>query len=448
MRLTFIHPAIGHRRGETYLRSWQMEPLPVAALKGLTPADIETRFYDDRLELIPFDEPTDLISISVETYTAKRAYQIASEYRKRGVPVLMGGFHATLMPEEVKRFADVIITGEAESVWETMIDDLRHGTLQREYHGIQTDLRSIRVDRSLFAGKRYLPIGLVETGRGCRFHCEFCAVQSFYQQRYRRRDPDHVLRELAGLKGTKNLFFFVDDNFAGSLRESREFLPALAKAGIRWVTQMSIDAAHDEEFVRALSQAGCRGVLIGFESLNEANLRQMKKGFNTMKGGYSQALDNLRCHHIAVYGTFVFGYDHDTPDSFGEAVAYAREQSMYIAAFNHMTPFPGTPLYARLAQENRLRFEHWWLDDHYRYNELPFSPAQLSPEAVTQGCLSARKAFYSSRSILQRSWRNRGDFFMFRNYFPINWLHHREISCRNGYPLGDENWQGKLAEVK
>lgn len=118
MRLTFIHPAIGHRRDETYLRSWQMEPLPVAALKGLTPADIETRFYDDRLELIPFDEPADLISISVETYTAKRAYQIASEYRKRGVPVLMGGFHATLMPEEVKRFADVIITGEAESVWE------------------------------------------------------------------------------------------------------------------------------------------------------------------------------------------------------------------------------------------------------------------------------------------------------------------------------------------
>ena len=448
MRLTFIHPAIGHRKNESYLRSWQMEPLPVATLKGLTPGDIDTRFYDDRMELIPYDEPTDAVAIPLETYTAKRAYQIASEYRCRGVPVIMGGFHVTLVPDEAERFADAIVIGEAESVWAEVIDDVRHRTLKRRYQGQQTDLRQVKVDRSLFQGKRYLPIGLIETGRGCRFPCEFCAVQTFYQRRYRRRDTDSVLSELNALKASKKLFFFVDDNFAGSLRESREVLPALAQAKVRWVTQMSINAAHDEGFVQALARAGCRGVLIGFESLNEENLLLMNKRVNTMKGGFGAALANLCKHGIVVYGTFVFGYDHDTNASFGEAVEFAREQNMYIAAFNHMTPFPGTPLYTRLEAEKRLRFNHWWLDDAYRYNELPFYPANLTPQEVTDGCLAARKAFYSWRSMFQRSWGNRSDFFMLRNYFPINLLHHNEVSVRNGYPLGDESWQGSLLEVR
>lgn len=266
MKLTFIHPAIGHRKNESYLRSWQMEPLPIAALKGLTPADIDTRFYDDRLEHILYDEPTDVVAIPVETYTARRAYQIASEYRRRGVPVIMGGFHVTLVPDEAARFADAIVIGEAESVWAEVLDDLRHHTLKPRYQGQQTDLRQVRVDRSLFQGKRYLPIGLIETGRGCGFPCEFCAVQTFYQRRYRRRDIDNVLAELNSLKNKRKLFFFVDDNFAGNLRESREVLPALAQVGVRWVTQMSINAAHDAGFVQELARAGCRGVLIGFES--------------------------------------------------------------------------------------------------------------------------------------------------------------------------------------
>ena len=114
MRITFIYPAIGHRPNEKYIKSWQMEPLPIATLAGLTPTDVDIQFYDDRMEYIPFDAPTDVVAITVETYTAKRAYQIASEYRKRGIPVIMGGFHVTLVPDEAKRFAECIVTGEAE----------------------------------------------------------------------------------------------------------------------------------------------------------------------------------------------------------------------------------------------------------------------------------------------------------------------------------------------
>ena len=449
-RLTIIHPAIGHRRGESYIRSWQMEPLPAAVIAGLTPDDIEVRFYDDRMELIPYDEATDAVVLSVETYTAKRAYQIASEYRQRGVPVVFGGFHPTLVPDECERFAESIVIGEAEGVWPEVVDDLRHGTLRKRYQALeQPSLASIRTDRLIFAGKRYLSLGLVETGRGCRFPCDFCAIQSFFKRTHRYRPVESVIAELMTLRDKARLFFFVDDNFAGNLKAAKPLLVELEKLRIRWVTQISINAAHDEEFLELLARGGCKGVLIGFESLDEGNLKSMGKRFNTMKGGYRQALANLRRHNIRVYGTFIFGYDNDSLQTFDETVDFALEQNLYIAAFNHLTPFPGTPLYDRLLQGNRLRYENWWLDGAYRYNDLPFFPVRLSPEEVTGNCVAARRRFYSWKNIMQRGFErtNRADFFMFRNFFPINMMHRNEVSQRNGHPLGDETWTGKLLEV-
>lgn len=450
MRLTIIHPAIGHKKGEGYIRSWQMEPLPAAAIAGLTPKDIEIKFYDDRMEAIPFDEPTDVVALSLETYTAKRAYQIASEYRKRNIPVIVGGFHATLMPDEAERYAESVVVGEAEEVWGAVMEDLRHGTLKKRYQGAERPvLDKIKSDRSIFKDKRYLPIGLIETGRGCRFPCEFCAIQTFFERTHRTRPVQHIIEEIGRLKEKTKLFFFVDDNFAGDMRAARVLLKALVPLNIRWITQMSINAAHDEEFLALLAQSGCKGVLIGFESLDAGNLRSMKKSFNTMKGGYVDALRNLRKYNIRVYATFVFGYENDTVHSFDQAVDFAIEQRFYIAAFNHLTPFPGTPLYDKLRQEKRLRFDAWWLDDGYRYNDLPFVPAQLLPEDVTRLCVASRKRFYSWGSIMKRGFEksNRSDFFMFSNYFPINMMHRADVSNRNGYPLGDENWTGTLLEA-
>lgn len=451
MRLTIIHPAIGHRKGENYIRTWQMEPLPAAAIAGLTPEDVEVRFYDDRMEAIPFDEPTDAAVLSLETYTARRTYQIASEYRKRGVPVVVGGFHATLAPEEAERYAEAVVIGEAESIWPVVVDDLRHGSLKKRYQGAERpSLDGIRVDRSIFRGKNYLPIGLIETGRGCRFPCEFCAIQTFFSRTHRARPVDRVIEELRSLKDRRKLFFFVDDNFAGDIRASKEFLVELASVNVRWVTQMSINAAHDEEFLALLTRSGCKGVLIGFESLDEENLRSMKKGFNTMKGGYDKALENLRRHDIRIYATFIFGYENDTPESFDRTVDFAIDRRFYIAAFNHLTPFPGTPLYDRLKREKRLRFDAWWLDEAYRYNDLPFFPQRLAPEDVTRLCVESRRRFYSWPSIVKRGFdrANRQDPFMFRNFFPINAMHRADVSNRNGYPLGDENWVGPLLEAQ
>src|SRR3954465_3049107 len=221
MRVTIIHPCIGRHRGDrSYIRTWQMEPLPAATLAGLTPKDVQVRFYDDRMEDIPFDEPTDLVAISVETYTARRAYQIATEYRKRGVPVVMGGFHAMLCPDEVMRYAESVVCGEAEALWPQVIDDARHGGLEKVYkQSSRTSLAELNPDRSIFRGKRYLPIGLIEAGRGCHFKCEFCAVQTVFNSTQTRRPIDKIIAELKTLRHEKKLFFFVDDNITSNMEQ-------------------------------------------------------------------------------------------------------------------------------------------------------------------------------------------------------------------------------------
>jgi radical SAM superfamily enzyme YgiQ (UPF0313 family) len=452
MRLTIVHPCIGRRRGDRgYVRTWQMEPLPAATIVGLTPREVDIKFYDDRMEPIPFDEKTDLVAMSVETYTAKRAYQIASEYRRRGVPVVMGGFHPSLCPDEAAHYAEAVVTGEAEAVWPRVLDDARHGRLEKCYCSTgRTDLRGLRPDRSIFRGKRYLPIGLVEAGRGCHFKCDFCAVQTVFSSSQTRRPADEIVAEIAAIRGGKKLFFFVDDNITSNFAQAKDFLRALAPLGIRWVGQASINAAHDEEFLDLLVRSGCQGVLIGFESLNPANLAAMNKTFNTSRGGFPQALANLRRHKIRVYGTFVFGYDHDTADSFENTVDFAEENAFYIAAFNHLTPFPGTPLYRRLATEGRLCYDAWWLDDRYSYNQIPFVPRGMSGEELQRGCLGARRRFYSWKSIARRGFDavNRANGFMWRNFFLINAMHRGDVSLRDHYPLGDESWQGPLLTAR
>lgn len=455
-RLTLIQPCIGRREGQTperYMRTWQMEPLSVALIAGLTPDDVEISFFDDRLEAIDYERPTDLVAISVETYTAKRAYQIASVYRRKGIPVVMGGFHATLAPQEVARFAETVVVGEAEELWGEVIDDYRHGTPKPMYRSSKrADLGRVRPDRSVYGDRSYLPVGLVETGRGCEFSCDFCAIQSAFSSSYRRRPIDDIVSELREMKarGRSKLFFFVDDNFIAHPREAKEILRAIAPLGIRWVSQASINVAHDEELLELLTRSGCQGLLIGFESLNPDNLVQMNKTFNTARGGFEKALANLRRHRIRLYVTFMFGYDHDTPDTFPKVLEFAQQHAFFISAFNHVTPFPGTPLFARLQEEGRLLHEAWWLDPNYSYSEIPFTPKNFTTQELQQHCVATRRAFYGWPSILRRGFDavNRSDLRMFGAFFGINLMHQRDVADRVFHPLGDRNFTGPLLEVQ
>mgnify|MGYP003603796382 FL=1 len=439
MRLTLIHPAVGHQGKRPYIRAWQMEPLPPAVLAALTPKDVEIRFYDDRLEDIPWDEPTDLVAISVETYTARRAYQIASHYRRRGVPVVMGGFHATLIPEEVSQFAEAVVVGEAEEVWPLLIDDFRHGKMQPLYKSSQRPkLGRVRPRREIFSGKSYLNMGLVEAGRGCHFHCEFCAIQAYFKNTQVRRPTDDILADIREHK--RPLYFFVDDNITSNLKQAKEFFRALIPLKIRWVSQASINVAHDEEFLHLVKASGCQMLLIGFETLNPTSLKAMNKEFNTMRGGYEQALANLRRHKIRLYPTFIFGYDEDTEETLNQTLAFCRRQKFFLSAFNHLTPFPGTPLYQRLEQENRLVYERWWLDKRYRYGMVPFRSRGLAPAEIERLCLKARQNFYGFPSIIQRSLDfqvNSSSLFGMATFFTANLMLRREVLQRQQLPMGD-----------
>lgn len=449
MRLTLVQPCVGRRPGEAYLRTWQMEPLSLAVLAGLTPPGVEVVLHDDRMEPIPFDAPTDLVAITVETYTARRAYQIASAYRARGVPVVMGGFHAMLQPDEVARHADSVLVGEAEELWPRVLDDWRHGRGERIYRAAaRPRLGAVRPDRRIFRGKRYLPIGLVEAGRGCPYHCEFCAVHSAYGASRSPRPLDAVLADVVAARAERRLLFLVDDNVGSDLVEAKTLLRALAEVRAPWFSQCSIQAAHDEEFVALLAAAGCQGVLIGFETMDRDVLRSMGKSFNGPRE-YASALANLRRHRIAVYGTFVHGYDQDTRESLAASVAFAREERLFLAAFAHLMPFPGTPLYRRLEQEGRLLFERWWLDPEYRFGRVAFRPARMAPEDVREACLEARRAFFSWASIARRAVEpaHRRSPLMSFAYLFANVLHRAELSQRDGHALGDVTVTGPLLEA-
>jgi radical SAM superfamily enzyme YgiQ (UPF0313 family) len=427
-----------------------MEPLPVAVLAALTPKDVEQRFHDDRMETIPYDEPTDLVAISTEVYTAKRAYQIASEYRRRGVPVVMGGFHATLRPEEVLRYAESVVLGEAEDLWAKVIDDYRSGTPRKLYRSeSRPNLNHSTPDRTIYAGKRYLPIGLVEAGRGCKFSCEFCAIQSFYHSTHCRRPVGQIIEELRKIQCRSKLIFFVNDNIVSDRTAAQELLEALIPLKIRWVSQASINMAMDPEFLGLLKASGCQGLLIGFESMNPDNLRQMGKGVNLAQGDFEQAMGNLRKYGIRIYGTFVFGYDNDTPETFDRAYEFALRHGLYLCGFNHLTPMPGTPLYQRLEKEGRLLYDAWWLDDAYTYNTVPFRPARMTPGEVRECCLRARRRFYSLPGTLRRAFHpsNHSDWMFFKAFFALNLLHRAEIYKRDALPLGDRNFRGPLLEA-
>jgi radical SAM superfamily enzyme YgiQ (UPF0313 family) len=438
MRLTLVFPSVGRKENTPYVRAWQMQPLSMAVLAGLTPPDVEVRFHDDRVEPIPYDEPADLVALSVETFTALRAYAIAGQFRARGVPVVMGGYHVTLVPEEARRYADAIILGDAEPVWREVLHDARRRRLRPVYDGTgRRVLAGIRPRREIFDGKHYQDITLVEFARGCNFRCDFCSITAFHHASQNHRPAAEVAAEMAATHSGK--FFIVDDNIVSQPARARELCRALVPLGISWVGQASIHIAQDAEFLDLMARGGCRGVLIGMESLDPANLRDMGKEWNLAGGTYADSLRRFRERGLAVYGTFVFGYDNDDAHVIRRSVAFAREQKLFLAAFNQLIPFPGTPLYRRLEAEGRLLKPRWWLDPDSRVGDVTFRPRKMGPDELQALCLEARREFYGWGSIAARLLDHRANarsLLMTGVYLALNVSAHFDIDRRQGLRLG------------
>lgn len=438
MKITLIYPAVGRKEGKAYVKAWQMQPLSMAVLASLMPPDVETRFFDDRMEAIAYDEPTDLVVISVETFTALRSYSIAAEFRQRGVPVVMGGYHATLIPEEVQQHADAIVIGDAEPVWNQLLADAKSRRLQPIYNGHgRRELSNVRPNRSIFGDRPYQNITLVEYARGCNFKCDFCSITAVHGAAQNHRPAREVAEEMERTGSRR--FFIVDDNIVSQPGKARELCRELQPLNINWVGQASIQIANDDALLAAMAASGCRGVLIGMESINAANLKAMGKDWNTAHATYESSLRQFRKHGLAVYGTFVFGYDEDDWAVIKESVEFAREHQLFLAAFNHLVPFPGTPLYRRLQAERRLLQEKWWLEPAGRVGDVVFRPRKMTPAELEEGCLWARREFYGWSSIFGRLFdreANASSATMLGVYLGLNLGSHFDIDLRQGLQLG------------
>jgi radical SAM superfamily enzyme YgiQ (UPF0313 family) len=435
VKITFIRPNMTAGRS-----SDAMEPLVFAILAGLTPPGVEKALVDERLEAIPYEKPTDLVAITVETYNARNAYQIAARFRAAGVPVVMGGYHVTFLPDEALRFADAVVVGDAEGVWEQVVRDARAGRLRRIYqHPRQPSLDGSKADRSIFRGKRYAPISLVQYGRGCRFACDFCSIHAFYGASLRQRPVREVAAEIEALDRTH--IFLVDDNLFASVPKAEELFQTLIPLKIRWSCQVSIDIAQNERLMDLMQRSGCMTAVVGFESLDERNLAQMKKRWNVRHGDYATAIQKFHDRGIMIYGSFIFGYDHDTVDSFKAGVDFALRSKFYIANFNPLTPTPGTRLYDRLRAEGRLIWDRWWLAPDYRYGQATFHPRGMTADELTEGCFRARSDFYRYGSIVRRAFSpktNSRTPYHLAFFLASNLISQREIRKKQGLPLGSD----------
>ena len=408
LKFLLIHPASARARalrGRRRLtdRIFQQSVLPCLYVAAATPAWVETRIVDEDVEPIDFTADVDVVGLSFMTLSAPRAYEIAGRFRnERGIPVIMGGFHPTVCPDDALRHADAICVGDAENKMARIMEDARAGRLQRVYDGPAPDLADLPVpNRGLLSRWRHQPIDTILATRGCPYKCTFCSITAFHNHTYRMRPVDQVVEELRTLR-TRVLF--VDDNLTADRNYALELFAAIAPLGKRWYGQCSTSIADDAELLRRAAASGCRGLFVGFESLSEPNLHAWHKRFNRPQH-YARVVRTLHDAGIAVFAGMVFGMDDDTPAVFRRTLAFLDEARLDFVAANVLTPFPGTPLYDEMVRGGRIIEPDWsWYD----FNHVVFEPRHMSPETLQHGTFWVRAQFYRRRPVARRILRALG----------------------------------------
>jgi radical SAM superfamily enzyme YgiQ (UPF0313 family) len=396
MKIELIFPAL-QKRARPLGRS-TVPPLGLTLVAALTPPGIDVSLTDENVTPVDLDKDVDLVGISAVTLAAPRAYEIADAYRRRGIPVVLGGVHPTLCPDEAAEHADSIVIGEAEGTWPTLVEDFAAGRLRERYERSERpSLVGLPLPRrDLLAPNRYLFTGTVSTTRGCPFACSFCSVTAFFGHTYRSRPIDEVMAEIDTLKRNRFLFF-TDDNIVASPRYAKELFRALVPCRKRWVGQASINIAKEEELLALAAASGCVGLMIGLESVTPASLAAVQKRVN-VPDEYGPAIKKIQAHGIAVHGFFIFGFDADEETVFERTIRFCRTVRLNTANFGILMPFPGTSLYESLDAERRILTKDWRQYD----DNLVFRPKGMSVDALERGTRWAWQAFYSLPSMWER----------------------------------------------
>jgi len=433
--------------------------LSLPAIAAYTPEHWEVEVQDEAVREIDFDYPADMVGISVMTCYAPRAYQLAAEFRKRGVPVVLGGVHPTYCPDEALQHCDAIVTGEAEESWPRLVDDFEAGRMQRHYKMEQfPPLDRYKPPRvELLSEDAYMTRQCTFTTRGCHFDCEFCSVSPFNGKSTRRRPVAEVVAEIQRVKGwvceelvgrmgrssmleafkiaakirfgieDGSIFAFVDDLHNSNRAYCRELWAALKPLNIKWGCQSTLFLGDDAEMVKLAAESGCVSVFVGLESIFEESLGETHKPFNKVKK-FEEEIKMFHDHGIMVNPGIVFGFDNDDESVFERTVEFLIKNHCELAYFNVLTPLPGTPLQARYEADGRIFDRNW---AHYDGKHVTFRPTRMTPEQLQEGFYWAQHTFYSLPNIWKRI-SNTSQRIIPR--FQMNWEFRRVINraCPKG----------------
>ena len=396
--------------------SFRFPYLSLTLLGALTPEDVEVSIEDENVQEINFQDPPDLVAISIITPLANRGYAIADRFRRMSIPVVMGGFHATWMAEEAGQHADAVVLGEAERVWPRVLEDFKKGAPQRFYKA--SDLAVLKglpiPRRDLLKKGSYFFINTMQISRGCPFHCAFCSVTAFYGHTYRLRPLEEVRREVELLRQGNEFIFFVDDNIIGNPVYAMDLFSLLKDFRVKWLSHASLNIAENDTLLKKAAESGCYGLFIGFESLSQKTLQSYHKTSNQVHR-YRDLIRKIHDQGIGIEGSFILGSDDDDDSSFRQVLDFCEETKIDAAVFAILTPYPGTRIYEQYVQENRILSRDW---DLYDMGHVVFRPKRMTVEQLQEGHDWTNRRFYSYPSMFKRFLPLRRSHQIF---IPSNW---------------------------
>ena len=374
-------------------------PLSLLVLAALTQPEHTLVLEDENIGKLNLNDSPDLVGITVNVDTSKRAYAIASQYRQRNIPVVLGGIHPSANPDEAGQHCNAVCIGEAETLWPQILQDTQSNLLKPRYHSVEPiDLSLIPFPRwDVLNTSDYLYTNILTTSRGCPFHCEFCYNSSDYAQHdFRNRPIDHVIREIERF-GTRQVMF-IDDNFIGNVKWTHEFIEAIRPMKLVWHAAVSTNIIQHPALLDAMAASGCRSLFIGFESINHHSVRSVNKVQNHCDQ-YDQIIQMLHKRDIMVNASMVFGLDSDTPQTFPDTLDWLIHNKVETVTAHILTPYPGTKLFRRFQDEGRIFDTDW---NHYNTAHVVYQPKNMTPEELYNGYRWLYSRFYSIGNIFRR----------------------------------------------
>jgi radical SAM superfamily enzyme YgiQ (UPF0313 family) len=438
MKVALLSPKgpLYRNRGGIFKKSLRYQPLTLTTLAALAPPDLDIEFalYDEGIGDIPADLDADLVGLTVITGSSMRAYELARHYRARGITVVLGGPHVTLMSQEAQQYADAICVGYAEETWPQLLRDFAQSRMRPRYdqgHGFAlTNLPFPR--RELLDKRHYLTQAVFEATRACAHDCEFCVVPTAWGRRQFQKPVGHVVEDIRRVG--KRRIIFIDLNLISDRAYAAELFEALIPLNIRWFGLATSLIGRDRELMELCARSGCAGLLIGFESICDSSLGDIRKRFNDPTL-YRSLIDDLHALGISIQGCFVFGHDHDTTAVFDATVQFAVDTGIDLPRFAILTPFPGTPLHQRLDREGRILTKNWEL---YDGQHVVFRPAGMTSRELRVGHETAWRDVYSYGSIVRRLAKSRTQLpiAMMANLGYRYYAQHLETHYTCDWPIG------------